>query len=104
MLTQAGEKQVLQVLPWDGACVCLCTFVSASGCMTAASRRPEGYVGWEYPSESSPRAVVNVCVLKIISIKKLCLWSCISCEGSMADAVIMTGWPNGGISSQVHHV
>jgi len=80
MLMQAGEKQVLQVLPWDGACVCLCTFVSASGCVTAASRRPKGCVGWEYPSESSPSAVENVCVLKIISIKKLCLWSCISCE------------------------
>lgn len=45
MLMQAGEKQVLQVLPWDGACVYLCTFVSASGCVTAASRRPEGCVG-----------------------------------------------------------
>lgn len=54
MLMQAGEQQVLQVLPWDGACVCLCTFVSASGCVTAASRRPEGYVGWEYPESPAP--------------------------------------------------
>lgn len=82
MLTQAGAKQELQVLPWDGACVWLCTFVSASGCVTAAGRRPEGCVGWEYPSESSPRAVGSVCVLKIISIKNLCLWRFISWEAA----------------------